>query len=51
MQRLPPSEHLDVSHLKGSDLAPLGHRRRGPSDGQFDCFPSALVIDSLFFCL
>ena len=51
MRRLARSDHLCVSRVKGSDLAPLSHRRRGPSDGQFHRFPGGLVIDSTVFCL
>ena len=49
MRRLARSDHLCVSHVKGSDLAPLSHRRRGPSDGQFHRFPGGLVIDFTVF--
>jgi hypothetical protein len=44
-----PLRSLMRSHVKGSDLAPHSHRRRGPPDGQLDRSPSALVIEPLSF--
>ena len=49
MRRFARSDHLCVSRVKGSDLAPLSHCCRGPSGGQSDRSPNALVIDHCFF--